>query len=147
MAPEVIRGQGYSSSCDWWSSGVIMFECLYGWRPPAIYDASGSTHLTSPLSARLCALHPISVPFVRTRIMHASAVRASMTTSLMTTTTTTAFPERSHSLLAPSSFDPCRCCALCHPHPPRHKPHIKRRVIYAQGHHRPSDQSYDAQNS
>jgi hypothetical protein len=44
--------------------------------------------------------------------------------------------ERSHSFLTPSSFDPCRRCALCHPHPPRHKPHIKRRVIYAQSHHR-----------
>lgn len=55
-------------------------------------------------------------------------------TSLMTMTR--GFPERSHSFLTPSSFDPCRRCALCHPHPPRHKPHIKRRVIYAQSHHR-----------
>ncbi|KAI0256317.1 hypothetical protein BJV78DRAFT_455348 [Lactifluus subvellereus] len=42
MAPEVIRGQGYSYSCDWWSLGVIMFECLYGY-PPFV---SNSRHLT-----------------------------------------------------------------------------------------------------
>lgn len=27
---EVIRGYGYSSSCGWWSLGVIMFKCLFG---------------------------------------------------------------------------------------------------------------------
>jgi serine/threonine protein kinase len=42
MAPEVIRGQGYSYSCDWWSLGVIMFECLYGY-PPFV---SNSRHVT-----------------------------------------------------------------------------------------------------
>ncbi|KAG9316382.1 kinase-like domain-containing protein [Chiua virens] len=42
MSPEVIRGNGYSFSCDWWSLGVIMFECLYG-HPPFI---SNSRHVT-----------------------------------------------------------------------------------------------------
>ncbi|CUA77053.1 LATS, large tumor suppressor [Rhizoctonia solani] len=42
MSPEVIRGQGYSFSCDWWSLGVIMFECLYGY-PPFV---SNSRHVT-----------------------------------------------------------------------------------------------------
>ncbi|THH14240.1 hypothetical protein EW146_g6067 [Bondarzewia mesenterica] len=42
MSPEVIRGQGYSYSCDWWSLGVIMFECLYGY-PPFV---SNSRHVT-----------------------------------------------------------------------------------------------------
>ncbi|CAE6478552.1 unnamed protein product [Rhizoctonia solani] len=42
MSPEVIRGQGYSFSCDWWSLGVIMFECVYGY-PPFV---SNSRHVT-----------------------------------------------------------------------------------------------------
>ena len=33
VAPEVLSGQGYSFSCDWWSLGAIMFECLVGWPP------------------------------------------------------------------------------------------------------------------
>ncbi|TPX14836.1 uncharacterized protein E0L32_004945 [Thyridium curvatum] len=33
IAPEIFTGQGYSFSCDWWSLGTIMFECLVGWPP------------------------------------------------------------------------------------------------------------------
>ncbi|KAG7098827.1 hypothetical protein E1B28_000731 [Marasmius oreades] len=40
MSPEVIRGNGYSYSCDWWSLGVIMFECLYGF-PPFVSNSVG----------------------------------------------------------------------------------------------------------
>lgn len=33
IAPEIFSGKGYDFSCDWWSLGTIMFECLIGWPP------------------------------------------------------------------------------------------------------------------
>lgn len=39
IAPEVFLQRGYSSSCDWWSLGVIMFEMLIGYPPFCSEDA------------------------------------------------------------------------------------------------------------
>lgn len=33
IAPEVFGQSGYTSSCDWWSLGVIMYEMLIGYPP------------------------------------------------------------------------------------------------------------------
>lgn len=33
IAPEVFERKGYGEECDWWSLGVIMYECIVGYPP------------------------------------------------------------------------------------------------------------------
>jgi serine/threonine protein kinase len=30
LAPEVLNKQGYTTTPDWWSLGVVMYECVFG---------------------------------------------------------------------------------------------------------------------
>jgi serine/threonine protein kinase len=29
LAPDVYEGKGYSAAVDWWSLGVLFYECIY----------------------------------------------------------------------------------------------------------------------
>ncbi|KAL1884289.1 hypothetical protein VTK73DRAFT_3273 [Phialemonium thermophilum] len=33
MAPEVVAGIPYDARCDWWSVGIILYECIFGYTP------------------------------------------------------------------------------------------------------------------
>lgn len=69
LAPEVYMGRGYHSEVDWWSLGVLFYECIYNKRPfeanhhdalaQAIVKADPAFPVTSPPVSMPC-LHAIS---------------------------------------------------------------------------------------
>jgi len=40
MAPEILLEKGYGPEIDWWSVGVIMYECLVGYAPFSCEDTT-----------------------------------------------------------------------------------------------------------
>lgn len=57
MAPEVIRGQPYDGRCDWWSTGIILYEVRpYFTNPSVIPLACPAVQLTSIV---LIWIHPL----------------------------------------------------------------------------------------
>lgn len=63
IAPEVLMKQGYSKEVDWWSLGVIMYECLVGYAPFYAEDTVNTCkkivnwrrHLVFPAEPRVSA--------------------------------------------------------------------------------------------
>ncbi|KAK4034424.1 kinase-like domain-containing protein [Parachaetomium inaequale] len=48
LAPEVYAGQGYDVRADWWSLGVLFYECIYNKRP---FEGSSESSLSSVIQA------------------------------------------------------------------------------------------------
>jgi|GEM_PF-1933876 len=72
IAPEVLSQKGYGMGCDWWSLGVILFECIVGY-PPFYADQPMQTcrkiiqwrnHLAFPRD-RVSAVSPECIDFIR----------------------------------------------------------------------------------
>ncbi|KAJ9667326.1 Serine/threonine kinase [Coniosporium apollinis] len=67
LAPEVYEGKGYSCEVDWWSLGVLFYECIYNKRP---FD--GNTH--EALAAKISKgepQFPVTSPPVTMPCLHA----------------------------------------------------------------------------
>eukprot|EP01066_Platyproteum_vivax_P010134 Platyproteum_vivax@DN4509_c0_g1_i1.p1 len=60
MAPEVFRRAGYDKRADWWSVGIIAYECLYGGVPfnDANHDVSKIAHKVMNWKKYLALPHP-----------------------------------------------------------------------------------------
>ena len=49
MAPEVLKGESYTTKADVWSLGVIMYEMLYGFCP---YESKSIASLISTIDSK-----------------------------------------------------------------------------------------------
>lgn len=54
MAPEVVQGTAYDGRCDWWSIGIILYECLYGHTPFLTDEGRQQTKQNIMASTSVC---------------------------------------------------------------------------------------------
>ncbi|TGJ78373.1 hypothetical protein E0Z10_g10390 [Xylaria hypoxylon] len=67
LAPEVYSGRGYDVRADWWSLGVLFYECIYNKRP---FEGNSETSLTNVI-LHANAKFPITQPAVSTPCVQA----------------------------------------------------------------------------
>ncbi|KAF2453751.1 kinase-like domain-containing protein [Lineolata rhizophorae] len=67
LAPEVYEGKGYSCEVDWWSLGVVFYECIYSKRP---FEASSHEMLAQKIT-KADTIYPVTSPPVSMPCLHA----------------------------------------------------------------------------
>ncbi|KAK3905037.1 kinase-like domain-containing protein [Staphylotrichum tortipilum] len=67
LAPEVYAGQGYDVRADWWSLGVLFYECIYNKRP---FEGSSESSLSTVIQAARPKF-PVTSPPVSLPCMYA----------------------------------------------------------------------------
>ncbi|KAJ4371467.1 Serine/threonine kinase [Neocucurbitaria cava] len=67
LAPEVYEGKGYSCEVDWWSLGVLFYECIYNKRP---FEASSHDSLAQKI-LKGEPTYPVTSPPVSMPCLHA----------------------------------------------------------------------------
>ncbi|KAK0274729.1 Serine/threonine kinase [Friedmanniomyces endolithicus] len=68
LAPEVYEGRGYASEVDWWSLGVLFYECIYNKRP---FDAGGQYEALAASIVKADPPFPVTSPPVSMPCLHA----------------------------------------------------------------------------
>ncbi|CEJ91143.1 Putative Protein kinase-like domain protein [[Torrubiella] hemipterigena] len=67
LAPEVYAGRGYDCRADWWSLGVLFYECIYNKRP---FDGNSESTLSQQIQHQL-PKYPVTQPPVSMTCLYA----------------------------------------------------------------------------
>ncbi|PHH81453.1 hypothetical protein CDD82_733 [Ophiocordyceps australis] len=72
LAPEVYAGKGYDQRADWWSLGVLFYECIYNKRP---FDGGNESNLSHQIQT-MAPKYPVTQPPVSLTCLY--AIRSAM---------------------------------------------------------------------